>query len=109
MSEVLFKNIPSWLPTLIMAIPWTIFTFDLIKTKDFLKSFRKNYEFIIWGVKAAVLLVVGRTTPLPEEPWILVLIFWGLLDMRLNLFSRINDRETKQRRMKGGIMYEEEV
>ena len=97
MSEVLFKNIPSWLPTLIMAIPWIGLVNDLIKTRDILNSFRNNYGFIIWGMKMAFLLVLGSIAPLPEEPWILLLLFWGVLDMRLTFYSRLTDRRSKQK------------
>ena len=87
--SIIFEKIPYWIPIILVALPWISVIVDIIKTRKLLTVFNDHYSFIIWSLKIGFFLMIGRSIPLSQDPWVLLLLIWGILDMKLWWYSSI--------------------
>ena len=92
MIDVLFDGLPRWVALVPLVLSWGLFIRNLVKTRRFLDTMRKEFNFLTWGIKMTWLLLVGSTYSIPDDPWLLLLIIWVVLDMRIDFFGKIMEQ-----------------
>ena len=91
MTTVLFDGLPIWVSLIPLLLSWSVLINDLIKTRKFLATMKKDFSFLTWGIKMTWLLLVGSVYPIPDNPWIMLLLIWVVLDMRIDFFSKVTE------------------